>query len=102
MDPVARSGRPLRTLHDELLTAGACRGQEPRRWFPPGRPARNPRGRERQTAYARRVCEGCPVTAVCLEYALRAGCEFGVWGGRTEHERRRMSLSGLPHAGVAA
>lgn len=102
METIRWSGRPLRALHVELLDAGACVGRDPTAWFPPGRPASNREGRERQTAEARRLCAGCPVTAECLEYAIRAGCEFGVWGGRTEVERRRLALSPLPRAGVAA
>ncbi len=36
------------------------------------------------------VCAGCPVRAACLEYALAAGEQFGVWGGLSENERRRL------------
>src|SRR5689334_19183463 len=102
MDRLEWSGRPLRALHDELILEGDCRGQEPARWFPPGRPASNRVGRERQSAYARGLCADCRVAAACLEYAIRAGCEYGIWGGRTEVERRELALSPLPGAGVAA
>ena len=40
--------------------------------------------------YARQLCAECPVQAVCLEYALDAREPFGVWGGTTPGERRRM------------
>lgn len=39
---------------------------------------------------AKRVCTNCPVIAECLEYALRHGETFGVWGGTAAVERRRM------------
>jgi len=39
---------------------------------------------------AKRVCDQCPVTAECLEFALATNQEAGVWGGLTEDERRRM------------
>jgi len=39
---------------------------------------------------AKRVCAGCEVRAECLAYALAHRERFGVWGGTTERERRRM------------
>lgn len=39
---------------------------------------------------AKKVCSGCPVAAECLTFALMAGERFGVWGGTTERQRRRM------------
>lgn len=41
------------------------------------------------------VCDGCPVREQCLDYALSFIDQFGVWGGKTEHERRRMRLQRL-------
>ena len=39
---------------------------------------------------ARKICEGCPVKAPCLEYALHNRIDHGVWGGTSERERRRI------------
>jgi WhiB family redox-sensing transcriptional regulator len=39
---------------------------------------------------AQQVCRHCPVAAACLQYALDAGADFGVWGGFTPKERRRL------------
>jgi WhiB family redox-sensing transcriptional regulator len=39
---------------------------------------------------ARRVCRGCGVRKECLEFALRTGQRFGVWGGVSERQRRSM------------
>ena len=36
------------------------------------------------------VCTVCPVIDDCLEYALESKERFGVWGGTTEKERRRL------------
>jgi WhiB family transcriptional regulator, redox-sensing transcriptional regulator len=36
------------------------------------------------------ICRGCPVRGACLEAAVDRGEWFGVWGGTTERERRRM------------
>ncbi|MBA2311463.1 MAG: WhiB family transcriptional regulator [Actinobacteria bacterium] len=39
---------------------------------------------------ARAVCDGCDVRAQCLEYALNNKEQFGIWGGTSERERRRL------------
>ena len=36
------------------------------------------------------MCGGCEVKTECLEYALRHGEKFGIWGGMSERERRRI------------
>jgi WhiB family redox-sensing transcriptional regulator len=36
---------------------------------------------------ARRICNGCPVTDQCLEYAFRHGLRDGVWGGMSPRQR---------------
>lgn len=41
-------------------------------------------------ARAKRICAGCDVTRECGLYALAAGERFGVWGGMSERERRRL------------
>lgn len=42
------------------------------------------------TRKAKAVCRGCPLAVPCLEYAIDHGERFGVWGGLSERERRRM------------
>jgi hypothetical protein len=37
-----------------------------------------------------RVCLSCDVRAECLEYALAHDERFGIWGGLSERERRRL------------
>jgi WhiB family transcriptional regulator, redox-sensing transcriptional regulator len=39
---------------------------------------------------AKRVCRDCEVRAECLEYALATDERFGIWGGLSERERRRL------------
>ena len=39
---------------------------------------------------AKLVCNGCTVRAECLSEALDNRIEWGVWGGMTERERRRL------------
>ncbi|MEO7421198.1 MAG: WhiB family transcriptional regulator [Ornithinibacter sp.] len=42
------------------------------------------------TRDAKKVCVGCEVRAECLEYALANDERFGIWGGLSERERRKM------------
>jgi WhiB family redox-sensing transcriptional regulator len=46
------------------------------------------------TREAKRVCRRCPVRAECLEYALEHDERFGIWGGMSERERRRLKRQG--------
>ena len=39
---------------------------------------------------ARKICKDCPVVGMCLEYALDARIDHGVWGACSERERRRI------------
>jgi WhiB family transcriptional regulator, redox-sensing transcriptional regulator len=42
------------------------------------------------TRDAKKVCGACNVRAQCLEYALSNDERFGIWGGLSERERRRL------------
>lgn len=42
------------------------------------------------TREAKRICAGCEVRSECLEYALAHDERFGIWGGLSERERRRL------------
>lgn len=42
------------------------------------------------TREAKAVCASCEVRAECLEYALLNDERFGIWGGLSERERRRL------------
>ena len=46
------------------------------------------------TRDAKRVCEACPVQAECLDYAMSKDEKFGIWGGLSERERRRLRRLG--------
>src|SRR5690606_29448858 len=58
-----------------------CLGVDPDLFFPE---------RGASTREAKEVCRGCVVRAQCLEYALVHSEKFGIWGGLSERERRRI------------
>jgi WhiB family transcriptional regulator, redox-sensing transcriptional regulator len=60
---------------------GACWGTDPQLFFPE---------RGGSSIEAKQTCRGCPVRLECLEYALRHHEKFGVWGGLSWPERRRI------------
>lgn len=43
------------------------------------------------TREAKRICASCPVRAECLVFALENVERFGIWGGLSERERRRLA-----------
>jgi WhiB family redox-sensing transcriptional regulator len=42
------------------------------------------------TREAKKICLNCEVKADCLSYALANDERFGIWGGLSERERRRL------------
>lgn len=51
----------------------------------------------RSTRRAKKLCEQCPVTDDCLAFALNLSSheDFGVWGGTSELERRKIRAGEL-------
>jgi hypothetical protein len=47
-------------------------------------------GRGGSPAAAVAICQACPVTDECREWALTSGQRFGVWGATTDDDRRRI------------
>jgi len=47
-------------------------------------------GRGDRTDEARAICATCTVRDECLEYAMENGIQHGIWGGKSERERRKM------------
>lgn len=45
------------------------------------------------TREAKRICSACGVRDECLEYALENDERFGIWGGLSERDRRRLLIS---------
>jgi WhiB family redox-sensing transcriptional regulator len=59
----------------------ACRGRDADCFFPE---------KGGSTRAAKRICQTCVVQVECLEYALANDERFGIWGGMSERERRRL------------
>jgi WhiB family redox-sensing transcriptional regulator len=70
----------------EWMTGAACLQYDADTWFPEGRgsPVRTPK----------QICKGCDVIAQCLAYALANNEHFGIWGGKSERERRSLRRRG--------
>jgi WhiB family redox-sensing transcriptional regulator len=58
-----------------------CLGVDPDLFFPE---------RGASTREAKEVCRGCVVREDCLDHAVANGEKFGIWGGLSERERRRV------------
>lgn len=48
------------------------------------------------TREAKRICTVCEVREQCLQYALDHVERFGIWGGLSERERRRLDHARRP------
>ena len=85
VDPVLR-GVPGSGIADEpgvlaWQTDALCAQTDPEAFFPE---------KGGSTRDAKRICEGCTVRQQCLEYALEHDERFGIWGGLSERERRKL------------
>lgn len=70
------------TPDDDLWQENAlCAQTDPEAFFPE---------KGGSTREAKRICQGCEVRDACLEYALANDERFGIWGGLSERERRRL------------
>ena len=91
--PIGTNGRPqLSVVPDRIDVAPAttddqwqeralCAQTDPEAFFPE---------KGGSTREAKRICLGCEVRDACLEYALAHDERFGIWGGLSERERRRL------------
>lgn len=49
------------------------------------------------TREAKRICSRCEVKSECLEYALAHDERYGIWGGLSERERRKVRRGERSH-----
>ncbi|CAH0151357.1 Transcriptional regulator WhiB [Arthrobacter sp. Bi83] len=79
-------GLPLQQDFDDegelgWQTDALCAQTDPEAFFPE---------KGGSTRDAKKVCGACNVRSQCLEYALANDERFGIWGGLSERERRRL------------
>jgi WhiB family redox-sensing transcriptional regulator len=58
-----------------------CRGADADLFFPE---------RGASTRAAKSICRECQVRPECLEFAIVSSEKFGIWGGLSERERRKI------------
>ena len=88
VDPV-RLGVPgirrVRAVVEEHVLAwqadALCAQTDPEAFFPE---------KGGSTRDAKTICTTCEVRGECLEYALQNDERFGIWGGLSERERRKL------------
>jgi WhiB family redox-sensing transcriptional regulator len=66
------------------MTDANCAGVDVDLFFPE---------RGESTYEAKKVCRGCVVRVECLEWAIARPEKFGIWGGMSERERRRLRIA---------
>lgn len=64
------------------MDSALCTQADPDMFFPEGQGA--------SAAEAKRLCALCPVRSECLTYAFDHRERYGVWGGLTDKQRRRL------------
>jgi WhiB family transcriptional regulator, redox-sensing transcriptional regulator len=72
---------PATTEDDQWQERALCAQTDPEAFFPE---------KGGSTREAKRICLGCEVKDACLDYALANDERFGIWGGLSERERRRL------------
>jgi WhiB family redox-sensing transcriptional regulator len=86
-DPVTLGvpgARPLQSEDEGQLSWQAdalCAQTDPESFFPE---------KGGSTRDAKKICTSCEVRSECLEYALANDERFGIWGGLSERERRKL------------
>lgn len=73
-------------LDEQWQERALCSQTDPEAFFPE---------KGGSTREAKRICTGCEVRDECLEYALAHDERFGIWGGLSERERRRLKRSAV-------
>ena len=75
-EPTSADDNPLAWQSDSL-----CAQTDPEAFFPE---------KGGSTRDAKKICASCEVRPQCLQYALANDERFGIWGGLSERERRKL------------
>lgn len=65
----------------------ACRGTDPGLFFPDGTTTQDAQDKINE---AKSVCFQCSCQMYCLEFAIKTNQDSGIWGGKSELERRQI------------
>ncbi len=68
-------------IEREWMAAGLCLQTDPEAFFPE---------KGGSTRDAKRVCGRCDVRERCLAYALEHDERFGIWGGMSPRDRKKI------------
>ncbi|BBZ24035.1 WhiB family transcriptional regulator [Mycolicibacter hiberniae] len=72
---------PETATNEQWQDRALCSQTDPEAFFPE---------KGGSTREAKKICQRCAVRSECLEYALAHDERFGIWGGLSERERRRL------------
>jgi len=61
----------------------ACKGANPEPFFPPV-------GHGKFATEAKAICATCTVIKDCFDYGMDQRMEYGVWGGTTVRDRKKL------------
>ncbi len=81
----------LANKSSEWMVLANCAGVDPNLFFPESGSS---------ASEAKEVCRGCIVSEQCLNFALTNGEKYGIWGGLSERERKR--IRSVKHIGTIA
>lgn len=82
--PDLRPGEAWRQL-------AACRKMDPALFYPDNISGPDKKTRNLYPPEAKAACNRCPVRKACLDFAVNNGEKYGLWGGKTPTERKRMT-----------
>lgn len=81
IDPLTLGAPPEDDSALSWQASALCSQTDPEAFFPE---------KGGSTKAAKRICISCEVRDQCLAYALANDERFGVWGGLSEHQRRKL------------
>lgn len=73
------------TLTPDWHVDAACRKFDSDVWFNVGG-----KDNRQHVRKAKSICNFCPVSGECLDYAISNSERYGIWGGKTPNERARL------------
>jgi WhiB family redox-sensing transcriptional regulator len=66
---------------EDWMAYGRCAEVDPESFFPE---------KGGSSLEPKRVCMGCDVRQKCLDWAIETDQKFGIWGGLSERQRRKL------------